>query len=98
MTCLMPLHKKISAQSVLPSGGIIKTNLTRGVANKLYRLKNTKGMTCLMPLHKYQRKMDCRVGDKNKKNFHSKNLTGGGRWYTEIEKMEFANRYKKYGA
>ena len=34
-------------------------------------------MTCLMPLHKYQRKMDCRVGDKNKKNFHSKNLTGG---------------------
>lgn len=55
-------------------------------------------MTCLMPLHKYQRKMDCRVGDKNKKNFHSKNLTGGGRWYTEIEKMEFANRYKKYGA
>lgn len=56
-------------------------------------------MTCLMPLHKYQRKMDCRVGDKNKKNFSFKKLDGGGgRWYTEIEKMEFANRYKKYGA
>ncbi len=95
----MPLHKKISAQSVLPSGGIIKTNLTRGAANKLYRLKNTKGMTCLMPLHKYQRKMDCRVGDKNKKKFSFKKPDrGGGRWYTDIEKMEFANRYKKYGA
>ena len=31
-----------------------------------------------MPLHKYQRKMDCRVGDKNKKNFSFKKLDGGG--------------------
>ena len=39
----MPLHKKISAQSVLPSGGIVKTNLTRGAVNKLVSIKKCRG-------------------------------------------------------
>ncbi len=39
----MPLHKKISAQSVLPSGGIIKINLIKAAVNKLVSIKKCRG-------------------------------------------------------
>ncbi len=39
---LVVLHKNINA-SALPSGGIVKTNLTRGAVNKLVSIKKCRG-------------------------------------------------------